>query len=138
MAIGGAREHVGQFEHIDSRILNFSPILELLKHPKALKNRIPKWNNKNNTQDNNRFLALRARTPLDPLIITNQKEKNNKKNTDFSILTQNDFRSNVFILVVCFVPAPNNNKLEVKKDDKKYRFQYSEALSPISFPRGQK
>ena len=38
------------------------------------------------------------------------------------------------ILVVCFVPAPNNNKLEGKKDDIKYRFQYSEALSPIYFP----
>jgi len=34
-------------------------------------------------------------------------------------------------LVVCFVPAPNNNKLEGKKDDIKYRFQYSEALSHL-------
>ena len=56
-----------------------------------------------------------------------------KKNTDFSILTQNDFRSNVFILVVCFVPAPTNNKLEGKQDDKKYRFQYSEALTEPHF-----
>ena len=40
--------------------------------------------------------------------------KTDKENTDFSILTQNDFRSNVFLLV-CFVPAPNNNKLEGKK-----------------------
>ena len=31
-------------------------------------------------------------------------------------VTQNDFRSNVFLLVVFFVPAPNNNKLEGIKD----------------------
>ena len=31
-AIGGAREHVGQFEHIDSRMLNFSPILESVQN----------------------------------------------------------------------------------------------------------
>ena len=66
---------------------------------------------------------------MDLLFKSQESNYLNKKNTNLSILTQNDFRSNAFLLVVCFVPAPNNNKLKGKKDDIKYRCQYSEALS---------